>query len=124
EELQAEVNEIIVKYRDKQIAEEIAAAKRRTDAMQGALRHLGSLTNTESKKLFEIGKAAQIAMAAVEGSKSVMSAYKWGMELGGPPLAAAFAGAAVAATANMINHIRKQQFRGSTGGGAPIAASQ
>lgn len=75
-----------------------------------------------SKKAFTLVKALNIAMAIVEGIKAVQSAYAWGQSLGGPPLAAAFAAAAGAATLANINAIKSTNL--NSGGGGISAAGR
>lgn len=92
---------------------------------QSFLSNLAGLMNTNSRKVFEIGKAASLAQAAVKGSLAVMDAWEAGMSVGGPwaPLvAAAYAAAAAANAVNLMNNIRKQSFGG--GGGAPTPPGQ
>lgn len=95
-----------------------------TDAA-GFLSNLASLTNTSSRKAFEFGKAASLAQAGIKTGLAVIDAWEAGMSVGGPyapVVAAAYAGAALAAGANYMNNIRKQSFGG--GGGAPTPAGQ
>ena len=75
--------------------------------------------------MFEIGKKAAIAQAAIDGAKAIQSAWAAGMAIGGPwaPLVAAgYAATAAITSANQINNIRSQQFGG--GGGTPTPAAQ
>ena len=71
--------------------------------------NLSSLMNTESRKMFEIGKAASIAGAIVDGIAAVQGAYKQGAKIGGPPLGAAFAASAAVATLANIKNIQSTQ---------------
>jgi hypothetical protein len=73
---------------------------------------------TENRKMFEINKAASLANAVVKGYESAVSAYKFGMDIGGPPVAAAMAALSVANTGAQINAIRSQTFGGGGGGTA------
>jgi hypothetical protein len=82
---------------------------------------LESLSNSRSRKLFEIGKAAALANALIKAPESIINSYAHGTRLGGPPVGAAFAAVAAATTANMIGNIRSQSF-GSSGAGATTAA--
>jgi hypothetical protein len=78
-----------------------------------------SLTNSKSRKLFEIGKTAAIAKAIIDGKAAIVGAYKFGASIGGPPLGAAFGAAAAAATMAQIQAMNAQSFgRGDGGGGA------
>jgi hypothetical protein len=79
--------------------------------------NMQSLSNTGSKKLFAIAKVAAVAQALLKARESVTSAYAHGMRIGGPPLAFAFAGAAVAATAAQIASLKSVSSGGSGGGG-------
>jgi len=83
---------------------------------------LSGLMNTNSKKLFEFGKKAALAEAAISASEAVVHAFKWGNKIGGPYVGAAFAAASAVAGLNLMNNIRSQQFGG--GGGAPVAPTQ
>ena len=119
------------------IEESNAAIKKaqKSAELQGQMTFLGNLAglmNTHSRKAFEVGKIAAMSHAAVSGALAVMDAWKSGMATGGPwapVVAAAYAGAALAYSANLINNIRQQQFGGGAGGGgsvggAPVSTSQ
>lgn len=67
--------------------------------------NLATLQKTGSRELFEIGKAAAIAQATIDGYAAVQGAYKQGSIIGGPPLGAAFAAAAAIATATNLAKI-------------------
>jgi|DEB0MinimDraft_6_1074348.scaffolds.fasta_scaffold09398_2 hypothetical protein len=99
----------------KQLDEQLAKDKMKIQ--KGMLKNLSSLMNTESRKMFEVGKAASIAMATKDMYESAQSSYKFGSSIGGPPVGAAFAATAVAAGLNNINNIRNTKF-GSAGAGA------
>jgi len=96
---------------DRQALQEKAAA------WSGALGDLASLMQTGNKKLFNIGKAAAIAQAVVDGWSAAVSAWDKGMKIGGPPVAAAFAAFSVVRTGAMIANIASQQFGGGASGG-------
>ena len=93
------------------------AARDKQQAMSKAMGNLTTLMNTESKKMFEIGKAAALAGALVDGYAAIVGAYKVGASTGGPYLGAAYAAAAGAATFAQINAIRSQSFGGGGSGG-------
>ena len=84
----------------------------------GKLGEMTAAAATGSKAMFNINKAAAIADALLKAKASVTSAYKFGMDIGGPPMAAAFAGVAAAATAGQIAAIKSQSF----GGGGSVAS--
>lgn len=95
-------------------------ARNKEQATKDMWSNLASLMNSESRKLFEIGKAAAIANTVISTWESAGDAAKWGMKIGGPPLAAAFAGAAVVAGFARVQSIASQSFGGGKGsaGGA------
>ena len=88
--------------------------------------------NTESKKMFAIGKAAALAGAIVDGIAAVQGAFAVGNKIGGPPLGAAFAAATAVQSAVQVQNIAKQkiggaQSMGASGGfsgGAPVTNTQ
>ena len=87
--------------------------------------NLSTLMNTQSRKLFEIGKAAAYANTVVSTAEAAMSAYKAmaGIPIVGPALGAAAAGAAVVTGGVQLAAIASTKF-GGTGGAAqtPTAA--
>lgn len=87
-------------------------------ALGGAFKNLSALMNTESRKMFEVGKAAAIAGALVDAYAAVTGAYKVGSKIGGPPLGAAYAAAAGVAQAVNIANIAKQKMGGAQSMGA------
>jgi hypothetical protein len=82
--------------------------------------NLTSLMSSESRALFEIGKAAAISQAIISGQESVTMAYAGGLRVSGgnPAVGAAFAAAAAAATGVQISRLASTQF-GSGGGTQP-----
>lgn len=100
-------------------------AKARLKATQGALGNLSTLMNTESRKLFELGKAAALANAIISGHEAAVEAYKGGLKVSGgnPAVGAAFAAASLAATGVQIASIQSQSFGGggsASGGGGSV----
>jgi hypothetical protein len=85
-------------------------------ALGNALGDLSTLMNSESKKMFKIGKAAAIANTIMGTYESAQKAYTSlaGIPIVGPALGIAAAGAAIAAGVARVQSIRSQQF----GGGA------
>lgn len=80
-----------------------------------------SLSNSKSRELAAIGKAAAIANATIAGKEAVVSSYRFGAGIGGPALGAVFAGIASAATASQIAQIAGVQFeQGGVVGGASM----
>lgn len=94
----------------------------------GKIGEMTAAAASGSKAMFNINKAAAIANALLKAKESVTSAYAFGSKIGGPPLGAAMAGLAAAATAAQIGAIRLQQFGGggsvSAGGGSSTVPTQ
>lgn len=84
---------------------------------------LASLSSSGNKKLFEVGKAAAIAQAAIQGGTAVMNALATSPWYVGVALAVA----AAVRVANQIAQIKAQQFTpgymagGYTGDGSPAS---
>ena len=87
-------------------------------ALGDALSAMSTLMNSESRKMFEIGKAAALAQAVVDGYAAITGAYKVGASIGGPVLGAAYGAAAGLATLQQIQKIRSASFSGGGGGGS------
>lgn len=103
-----------------------AIEKAKNDALKKAQadfwNNTAGLMNTQSRKVFEIGKVAAIAQALIKTKQAVIDAWQAGMSVGGPwapAVAAAYAAAAAANGANLINNIRSQQFGGGGDARAP-----
>ncbi|WP_424967339.1 hypothetical protein [Dinoroseobacter sp. S375] len=84
-------------------------------AYSGALGDMSALMTTESRKLFEIGKVAASAQAALDGKAAAVSAWEKGMRIGGPPTAAAFTAASLAKTGALLASINATSFGGGSG---------
>jgi len=93
-----------------------AENRAKMSALSGAFNNLSSLMNTESKKMFEVGKAAALAGAIVDGIAAVQGAFKIGNSIGGPPLGFAYAAAAGVAQAVNVQNIAKQKIGGASSG--------
>lgn len=91
-------------------------AKATLDGYAGMFGDLASLTKSSNDKLFKIGKAAAIAEAVVNGYSAAVAAWEKGMKIGGPPVAAAFAGASLAKTGALISSINSTSKSGGGGG--------
>lgn len=78
--------------------------------------NLSNLMNTESRKMFEIGKVAATAQAVIDGIAAVQGAYKVGNGIGGPPLGAAFAAAAAAGALANVKQIQSTQYGSASTG--------
>jgi len=105
--------------------------------MQVASKFMGqmsSMMDTNSRKQFEIGKAAAIAQVAIDTPKAAMSAYSAmaGIPMIGPALGIAAAAAAISSGASQIQNIKSQTMGGgsvnaggiSGGDGAGAGGSQ
>jgi len=91
-------------------------------AAVGALQDIVGVMSSESKKAFEIQKAAALATSVVNAYEAITGAYKTGANLGGPILGAAFAASAATAQFATISKIKAQSFGGGGGGGSGGAA--
>lgn len=111
--------ELNKKYQDQMRTIDRRAWNERASAWSGALGDLASLMQSGNKKMFDIGKAAAIAQATIDGWSAATSAWEKGMKIGGPPVAAAFTAFSLVRTGAMIASIASQQF----GGGSNATAS-
>jgi DNA-binding phage protein len=91
----------------------------RLDAFSSAFGDMASLMQSGNEKLFKIGQAFAVAEATIDGIKAATAAWRKGMEIGGPGLAAAFTAASLVKTGAMIAQIASQT---SHGGGAKSSA--
>lgn len=107
----------------KQLALEEAAAAARQAVTTGMLGNMASLMSSGSKRLFEIGKIATMAQAALDGKAAVLSSFKAGAAVGGPILGFAFAATAALATGAQIAKIASTTFGSSSGGSAGMSGS-
>lgn len=99
-----------------------AENQKRLRAVGQALSDLSTLMNSESRKMFEVGKAAAIAqtvMSTYEGAQKAYTALA-GIPVVGPALGAAAAAAAIAGGVARVQSIRSQSFGG---GGAPATSN-
>ena len=74
------------------------------------LGQVSSLQSSHNKTLAAIGKAAALAQVTINTGDAAMSGYRWGMAVGGPPLASVFAGLAIAAGAAQAARISGVQL--------------
>lgn len=100
----------------KRVAEQEARDKK--NAQNQFFTDMTSLMNTESRKLFEVGKAAAIANTIISTYESAQDAFKFGTKIGGPPVGAAFAAAAIGAGFARVQAIRSTSFGAGAGGSA------
>jgi len=83
-------------------------------------------TEKQARKRFETQKKLSLSQAIIDGISSAVGSFKVGARIGGPPLGAAFAAASTAATAVMIEAIRRQTFNSTgsiSGGGFDVSQS-
>lgn len=101
---------------ERQRAEE-KAHREKYAKYQGVMGDISTLMNTESRKMFEVGKAAAIANAIIDThagmTKALAQGGFWGIAMAAAVAAKGFAS---------VSAIRAQQF-GSSGGGGGGAAS-
>ena len=97
-----------------------AEARQKERVMGDALQGLTTLMNSESRKMFEIGKAAAISQSLISTYQGMSKALELGWPLG--PIAASAIGAAGFAN---VQSIRSQSFgSGGSGGGASSNTQQ
>jgi hypothetical protein len=99
--------------------ENLSAQQRVGTAITGFSKLIGA-AGQHSQAMFSISKALALAQGAIELPKTVMSAYKWGTEMGGPLLGVAYAAVAGAAQLINLNAIKSASFGGG-GSSAPSA---
>ncbi len=103
-----------------------AQLKAQLDGASTFFSNMSSLMNTNSKRLFAIGKAAAIATTIVNTASAAMAAYNFGAQQGGPYLGAAYAAAAIAAGAVQLSNISSASPGGggsSSGGGMGVPST-
>jgi hypothetical protein len=115
EELAAALIAISENSKKKEEEEEDKKWRDKLNKTSAALGDLSSLMNTESRKMFEIGKVAALSGAIIDGIVAVQGAYAVGNKLGGPIVGAAFATAAGIGSAVQVQNIAKQKFGGGGG---------
>jgi len=84
---------------------------------------LASLTQSGNKTIFNIGKAAAIAQAGIDGISAGISSFKYGASIGGPVLGSAFAAASALSTGAMISKLMNTSSSGGGGSGSSPAVS-
>lgn len=77
----------------------------------------------QHRGLFELQKAAAIAVGILDAKQAILSSYRFGAGLGGPILGATFAAVAAAASLANLNAIRSTSFGGGGGGGSSPGGS-
>lgn len=95
------------------------SGKHQVQIVTGTMKDIIGGASAHSIALFNLHKAAALAEGAVNLQSSVMSAYRIGSEIGGPPVGYAYGTIAFAAQMVNLNAIRAAQFGGGTGGAAP-----
>lgn len=116
------ITEINQRGADARAAVAEAEMRARMQTVGKALSDLSTLMNSESRKMFEIGKAAaigQTVMSTFEGAQKAYASLA-GIPVVGPALGAAAAAAAVAGGVARVQSIRSQSFGG---GGAPTVSN-
>ena len=96
--------------------------KKKQDAKKQFWGDMTSLMNSGSKEMFEIGKVAATANVIQSSIEKFEDATKWGMKIGGPPLAAAFGAASIASSAVQIQQIQSQSFGSGASGATSYSA--
>lgn len=113
EKAAAEHEQRLTDIKRKQEAERFAVARSTLGLVAG-------LMNSNSRKMFEIGKAASMANAVISTSEGVMNVWsKWAAY---PPLAAALSAAVIATGVANVQRIKSTPFGGGSPGGGSVAA--
>lgn len=106
-----------------------SGAQGKADVMGGFFSDMAILQETNSKKLFEVGKAAAIAQTVIDTHRAAVGAYSSLASIPyiGPVLGAAAAAAAIAYGFARVSQIRAQTFGGGAGaagggGGGGVSA--
>lgn len=118
QDLMTKINQEGADARDK-IAD--AEFKSKLKMTSSGLGMVSSLMNTKNKEMFEIGKKAAIAQAAISGGLAIQNAWRSGMETLGPwapVVAAGYAAAAAIQSGVNISNISSQSYGGGATGGA------
>jgi len=102
---------------------EEATGKQKLSMASSAFGNLSSLMESENKKMFEVGKVAALAQAAIDGYAAVASSYKAGAAIGGPVVGAAFAATAGVAAAQNFANIANTSFGSKSAPSAPGGGS-
>lgn len=94
-------------------------AQARTQAMSQMWTDLGSLMNSKSRKMFEIGKAAAISETILSTYSSAQKSYDAlaGIPVVGPALGTAAAAAAIASGLTRVQAIQSTSFGSKSGAG-------
>ena len=106
-----------MKAHEEELELDKATAQAKQQIAMGMLGNLSALMSSESKRLFEVGKAAAVASALIKGYESVLNSYAAGSKIGGPVLGAAYAATAGIATAVQIDKISNSKFSGQAHSG-------
>ena len=124
EEYRTQRERLEAEHADRMKAIDKASMDSKLGIMQHIFGGLAGLMDAGNKKLFNIGKAASLANAAIDGYEAAISSYKQGAKIGGPALGAVYAGISLARTAAMMAKISSQSYGGgSSGGGVSGGAS-
>jgi len=97
--------------------------KQKWNMANSAFGNLSSLMESENKKMFEVGKVAALAQAAMDGYAAVASSYRVGADIGGPVVGAAFAATAGVAAAQNFANIQNTSFGSKSAPSAPGGGS-
>ena len=117
EEYNAAIETLEQQHADKLASINDASMTDRLSGLKGMFSDIATLASSGNKKLFKIGQAASLANALVSGYEAATEAWAKGMKIGGPPVAAAFAGASLIKTAGLISSIKSVNASGGGAGG-------
>jgi hypothetical protein len=109
---------------NQRIMDAIAEEQGKLNARKQFFSDAVGLAQSSNSKLAKIGKAFAVVRAVQEGYQSALSAWKWGMTEGGPPLAAAYTAMSVAKTASLLSAIKGGGSTVSTAAGTAAVQTQ
>lgn len=109
---------------NQRIMDAIAEEQGKLNARKQFFSDAVGLAQSSNSKLAKIGKAFAIAQAVQEGYQSALSAWKWGMATGGPPLAIAYSAMSVAKTEALLSAIKGGGSTVSTASGTAAVQTQ
>lgn len=104
------------KHIDAQVQLWNSGAMGKMAAIGGILNNLASLMQSKNKTLFQIGKVAALSQNVIDTIQSAASSFKFGCDIGGPPVGYAFAATAVAAGMVRAQQLMSTQYGGGGGG--------
>lgn len=98
--------------------EESRLMQQRLSGWSGFFGNLATITAAGGKRTFALFKAFAVAQAVIDAISAAQGAYKVGASIGGPPLGAAFAAAAMGAQMARLAQIKATDYTGTSASNA------